>query len=209
MYVLAMAMSLLVPVLGLKTYSYVDGSHNSTRFYTDCSGLICGGSASTVGSCQPSDATSTASKIITCIGDSITQGVGATDPSKSYPAQLQALLGSNFQVNNIGSGCATMEDTPEAYKKSAQWNTEMTWRQFKQSDIFVILLGTNDSKKNIWNKSAFRAAYGEFIRAIKAQAPLATVVIAVPPPIAAEGACWGMQKQLFDAELPEIIAEIA
>jgi len=162
-----------------------------------------------LGACQPNNTPSTASKSITCIGDSITEGVGSTDPSKSYPAQLQELLGSKFRVNNLGSGCATMQDTPEAYKKSLQWKNGQAWEQFKHSDIFVILLGTNDSKSNYWNPLAYRAAYTDFIRAIKAQSPLATVVIAVPTTIAAEGACWGMKKQVMDEELPHIIAEIA
>ena len=40
---------------------------------------------------------------VACVGDSITAGYGLSDPgTQSYPAQLQALLGSGYSVGNFG-----------------------------------------------------------------------------------------------------------
>lgn len=40
---------------------------------------------------------------ITCVGDSITQGVGSSNENLySYPAQLQKILGDSYQVKNAG-----------------------------------------------------------------------------------------------------------
>ena len=44
---------------------------------------------------------------VACIGDSITQGVGA-DRGKSYPDQLQALLGEKYKVGNFGVSARTL-----------------------------------------------------------------------------------------------------
>ncbi|MEY4378897.1 MAG: hypothetical protein RLZ85_778, partial [Verrucomicrobiota bacterium] len=38
---------------------------------------------------------------VACVGDSITLGSGA-QKGKSYPAQLQGLLGDGYQVGNFG-----------------------------------------------------------------------------------------------------------
>src|SRR5690606_38894849 len=50
---------------------------------------------------------------VACVGDSITAGLGIADPgTQSYPAQLQALLGSGYTVQNYGdSGRTLMKNT--------------------------------------------------------------------------------------------------
>lgn len=40
--------------------------------------------------------------VVACVGDSITEGIGATSPVLySYPAQLQKLLGERYEVHKL------------------------------------------------------------------------------------------------------------
>ena len=44
---------------------------------------------------------------IAAIGNSVTFGAGIENPAvNSYPAQLQKLLGANYEVGNFGRSCA-------------------------------------------------------------------------------------------------------
>ena len=55
--------------------------------------------------------------VVACVGDSITYGHGASDRgSKSYPAQLQALLGDGWTVLNFGHNARTALD------EGKEWN---------------------------------------------------------------------------------------
>ncbi|MBQ9429016.1 MAG: hypothetical protein IJU41_05665, partial [Clostridia bacterium] len=92
---------------------------------------------------------------VVCVGDSITEGVGASAASKfSYPAQLQALLGNGFTVVNCGkSGAYVMNlestynvkaaDRPDLwYPATAQYSTLMA----TDADVVIVMLGTNDAR---------------------------------------------------------------
>jgi lysophospholipase L1-like esterase len=84
-------------------------------------------------------ATAAAAIKVAAVGDSITWGAGASNQStNSYPAQLQTLLGSSYQIGNYGHSGATMlkqGDTP-------YWNTPqfIGSQNFKPS-VVVIMLG--------------------------------------------------------------------
>ncbi len=76
---------------------------------------------------------------VACVGDSITQGSG-------YPAKLQLLLGSNYNVQNFGVCGSTVSlnsilpyMNQTAFKKAAEFDPE----------IVVIMLGTNDANPDI------------------------------------------------------------
>lgn len=85
---------------------------------------------------------------VACIGNSITYGHGIEDREHdTYPAQLQVLLGSNYDVQNFGVSGTTAQSegdfpwisTPE-YKKAIAFRPQ----------VAVIKLGTNDSKPQNW-----------------------------------------------------------
>ncbi|MBQ2734006.1 MAG: hypothetical protein IJF74_07595 [Clostridia bacterium] len=88
---------------------------------------------------------------VVCVGDSITEGVGASNKALyAYPAQLQKLLGDNYKVVNCGKSKATALGSYSKY-----WNTNgiyyNTTAQYKGAlasdpDIVLIMLGTNDAK---------------------------------------------------------------
>lgn len=74
---------------------------------------------------------------IACVGDSITEGVGSSNKQlKSYPAQLQTLLGSNYNVGNFGRGGATVA----SYRNTTEYAASINFLP----DIVIIMLGTND-----------------------------------------------------------------
>jgi lysophospholipase L1-like esterase len=87
---------------------------------------------------------------IGCIGDSITAGVCSTPATHGYPALLQQLLGAGCQVTNFGNSGKTMLKYGGP-GDSSYWN-QTTWPQAQaaNSDIYTILLGTNDAKTFNW-----------------------------------------------------------
>lgn len=91
-----------------------------------------------------------------CIGNSITQGMGANTP---YPARLGSKLGAAFTVQNDGvSGTTLLKRGDMPY-----------WTQGKLSEVFAfkpdiitIKLGTNDTKTQNWQYQ------GDFVKDLTA-----------------------------------------
>ena len=88
--------------------------------------------------------------VVACVGDSITEGIGATSPVLySYPAQLQKLLGERYEVHNCGSGGTTLLKSGDfSYRKQSRYRESRTCNPH----IVIIMLGTNDSKPQNWAK---------------------------------------------------------
>jgi lysophospholipase L1-like esterase/pimeloyl-ACP methyl ester carboxylesterase len=116
---------------------------------------------------------------IACIGNSITNGYGITDrESKSYPGQLQSLLGNDYEVTNYGVNGATLIHNgampyirTDAFHKALESNP----------DIVFIMLGTNDSKiKDSVLRQTFEQDYTEFVQCFK-QLPTNPRVILLTP----------------------------
>lgn len=88
---------------------------------------------------------------VVCVGDSITQGVGAKDEiSQSYPSQLQQNLGYEYDVINYGKGGATMcayantlYETRAYIEKSGYYDDLLAIAPY--TDVVVIMLGSNDA----------------------------------------------------------------
>ena len=121
---------------------------------------------------------------VACVGNSITWGEKLSDQgSESYPAQLGALLGSGYTVNNYGNGGRTLlKNTPLPYIGSGQH----TYSIATPHDIVIILLGTNDSYPDYWVfKANFKNDYYELIDDYKNYPghddPV--FIIGLPPPL--------------------------
>lgn len=98
---------------------------------------------------------------IVCVGDSITEGCGATTPHMSYPSILRSRLDEgSFEVVNLGVGGRTMMrkgDFP-------YWNEDKFQEALaSQADTIVLMLGTNDSKSYQWDESAFEQDYVDMV----------------------------------------------
>lgn len=127
---------------------------------------------------------------ITCVGDSITAGIGTSNPPKTaYPGVLQTLLGPGYAVENDGHSGATMlvsGDVP--YTQVIQFDSSTTWAA-GGGDV-VIELGTNDSKKANWaNQAAFLGDCESLVRHYQQSPGSPRVWLSIPPPASSTACC--------------------
>ena len=82
---------------------------------------------------------------VACIGDSITFGLGITDTNQTYPAQLQARLGGEYDVRNFGkSGCTVTRDSVSGWARGYLLQAEHTNALAFAPDVVICNLGIND-----------------------------------------------------------------
>lgn len=83
---------------------------------------------------------------VACIGDSITFGLGIKGRDQSYPAQLQKLLGSKYEVRNFGnSGRGIMQKSMRGRQKRAYiFMKEHKLALAYEPHVVVCNLGIND-----------------------------------------------------------------
>ena len=158
-----------------------------------------------------------------CVGDSITAGVHASSGNMTYPAQLQAKLGSKYVVTNLGACGSTMlkaGDSP--FWKRPQYSalTASKW------DIVVIMLGTNDAKDkgsggpSNWPHDCtgagqltcpFSQDYKSMIDLVKTLGTTPAgpdVYVMIPPPLMAPRA-YGMNETVINSVFPALVPAIA
>lgn len=121
---------------------------------------------------------------VACIGDSITQGSG-TAKGKSYPSQLQEMLGTSWKVGNYGvSGRTLLKKGDHPYWNEKAYQDALAFKP----DVVVIMLGTNDSKPQNWKfESEFVADYKELVRSFQALESKPRVYICRPCPVLEPG----------------------
>ena len=82
---------------------------------------------------------------VACIGDSITFGLGIADTNQTYPAQLQARLGGEYDVRNFGkSGCTVTRDSVSGWARGYILQAEHTNALAFAPDVVICNLGIND-----------------------------------------------------------------
>lgn len=152
---------------------------------------------------------------VACIGNSITEGVGTSDPaSKAYPALLQNLLGQQYEVRNFGVSCSTAlrkgtdAGRPFAYLDTEACRNAMEWNP----DIVIIKLGGNDSKPDNWQyKEEFAHDYQEIIDTFKYLPSLPELYICLPAKARVDDASqiWGINEQVITNEIIPAIKKTA
>ncbi len=140
---------------------------------------------------------------VSCIGDSITDGIGASSASTNYPAQLQSLLGEHYVVGNYGvSGYKVLYSEPEAYRRSNRYYQSLE----SSPDLVIIMLGTNDavvSGITTEEKQAeFRKDYQDLINdyvnlASHPKVMLALPLVSVDGSNARDGRCQNNEQYLI------------
>lgn len=119
---------------------------------------------------------------IACVGDSITYGHNA-DPrnSMSYPAQLQAMLGSKYNVQNFGVNGRTMNDqVNDRYISVGEYAASKNFNP----DKVIIMLGTNDSKNKNWiDEDEYTQSAKRLIDSYKALSSNPVIYIATAPAV--------------------------
>lgn len=147
--------------------------------------------------------------VIACVGDSITKGEESSDVNRySYPAQLQELLGEDYQVLNLGWGGATAQsDTSNPYKRTVQYKQSL----FCDPDTVIIMLGTNDTKEANWDttdpagsKASFKADLLALVEDYQSLSAQPKVYLATPAWIQS-----GTPQSIFTNGMIAAIQEVA
>lgn len=151
---------------------------------------------------------------IACIGDSITWGAGVMIPNmefeSTYPVFLEKQLGEEYQVLNYGMGGRTLlKDGDDPYVEENFYEISHE----SGADIFVIMLGTNDSKPYNWNAESYRTELEAFVRSYM-ELPNAPQIYLMTPPKAfvvdgAEKVDYDIQDDVICNEIVPIVKEVA
>ncbi len=146
---------------------------------------------------------------VACVGDSITYGCTVSNWRKNnYPTVLGDLLGENYCVNNFGYSNRTATksgDYPytdeKLYKQSLAFDP----------DIVFIMLGTNDSKKQNWDKEKYMTDLDDIVDSYLSLKPDVKVYLLIPPPLFEIGGrvLYRLRKDILDNEICKAIKEIA
>jgi acyl-CoA thioesterase I len=141
---------------------------------------------------------------VACVGDSITQGVGAP-AGQSYPDQLGRMLGARWNVRNFGVGGTTMLHAGD----HPYWNTQSYPDALKfQPDVVIIMLGTNDTKPwNFQHIDRYVPDYEEMVLAFARLAGTRRIFVCFPPPVLNDGS-GGINEAGILAEIP-LIRQVA
>ncbi len=139
---------------------------------------------------------------LACVGDSITQGVGAAG-GQSWPDQIQKLLGEKWEVKNFGvSGSTLLNTGDKPYQKEGAFKKALEFTP----DVVVIILGTNDTKPQNWaHKDTFTADYQDLIGKFAVLASKPRIFICYAPYIAGNGN-FGINEANTQAEFTMIDA---
>jgi lysophospholipase L1-like esterase len=111
---------------------------------------------------------------VACIGDSITEG-------SDYPANLQIMLGTDYDVRNFGvSGSTVLQNTDMPYLDQNAYQKSKTF----QPSIVIIMLGTNDARVNTFSSiDNFSNDYRTLISGYQRLLSNPRILLVTPPPI--------------------------
>lgn len=120
---------------------------------------------------------------VACVGDSVTYGYGIDDRANcSYPSQLQALLGSGYEVLNFGhNGATLLNHGHRPYTTLPEYGESLAYK----ADLVVIHLGLNDTDPRNWPNYSedFIPDYRSLIDDYRKANPSARIWICLMTPI--------------------------
>jgi acyl-CoA thioesterase-1 len=141
---------------------------------------------------------------VIAVGDSITYGLGVADPDEdSYPAQLQDLLGPEYQVLNYGVSGRTLQDSGDApYRDTAFYPLTLE----VDPHIVLIMLGTNDSKPQNWDAEDFERQLTGFVQTYEGLPSGPEVYLMTPPAAFADGS--EVDADVVEIEIRTIVRSV-
>lgn len=142
---------------------------------------------------------------VACVGDSITYGSGIRDRARTYPAQLDRMMGQACEVRNFGVSARTLlKKGDRPYWKEKAFTQAM---EFKP-DAVVIKLGTNDTKPFNWkHKDELAADLAEMIGRFAELSSKPRVYVCLPVPAYADR--WGIRDSVIKGELIPVLGRVA
>ena len=139
---------------------------------------------------------------VACLGDSITMGTGTLHPAtESYPAQLQVILGSKWQVINLGVGGRTLLRKQDPYSIGPALKAK--------PDVVVMMLGTNDSRQTTWDLHGadFVSDYTNLIQQLRALDSHPKIWICLPTPMFPGH--WNLSEDILTSKTIPAIKQVA
>lgn len=102
---------------------------------------------------------------LACVGNSVTYGYGIENrETNSYPAQLQKMLGDDYEIGNFGhNGATLLFNGHNPYIKTDEFQKALNFKP----DILIIHLGLNDTDPRNWPnlRDEFISDYTQLIEA--------------------------------------------
>lgn len=137
---------------------------------------------------------------VACLGDSITFGVGAAS-GWSWPDQLDRMLGTQWDVRNYGhSGASVAKQEKHTIWSQKEYQNALQFHP----DVVVVLLGTNDTKPENWEKKAeFPKLYKELVASFQSLSSKPRIFCGFPPYVAKQGA-FGINEAGVREQIPMI-----
>ncbi len=134
---------------------------------------------------------------VACVGDSITEGSGSG--GNPYPKQLGSLLGPEWQVGNFGVGGRTLlKKGDHPYWQEAAFKKAQDF----EPDAVIIMLGTNDTKKQNWQfKDEFDGDYRELVKTFQKLRSSPRVYVCRPVPVPEPGN-FGINEAGVQEQIP-------
>ena len=167
---------------------------------------------------------------VACIGDSITEGIGVEETlraTQSYPAQLQALLGSDYEVLNYGKSGATLCSLSHSFYQQKAWITYSGYRAELKNraadiDVALIMLGTNEANSDVFsndsllknNRAAIKEDYKNnlkiLLNILKRENPDVVIyLLNAPKSYRADKPQWEVNLQVIRSIQQEVARELA
>lgn len=143
---------------------------------------------------------------VACVGDSITYGAGLEDRDRdNYPAVLNRLLGSRFEVRNFGvSGATLLKKGDKPYWQEPAYAAAGDYHP----QIVIIKLGTNDTKpQNASHLDEFEQDLQEMVRHFARLPAQPKVWLCLPVPVYETR--WGINDQTLTDEIIPSILKVA
>ena len=148
---------------------------------------------------------------VACIGDSLTRGAGVRGKKKlTWEYFLNEKLGERYNVINCGiSGCTLQKEGDCPYVDS----TLFPYTLDLKADIYLVMLGSNDTKPQNWNEENYRRQLKDFLKGYMSLDNKPRVIAMIPvecyPEESTGKVAFNINKDVIDNVLPKIIKETA
>lgn len=148
-------------------------------------------------------------KHIACIGDSITFGSRIKKKKDTWCHILEQKLGEKTQVLNYGLSGRTLQDEGDMpYRKSRFYKNALN----SNADVYIIMLGTNDSKPYNWDCERYKKEFDNFIKCFRQKNPTSTFILMTPPtcfPVFDGKVGYDISKEIINNDIAPFIRAYA